>query len=94
MGPVALSCHMALDMLCQEMHESWSMLWLPDEPCVKEGRKDVNDWTLNRERKLLRHFSGWRTCSVRRAWKFLFVHGSGNCFFKCFFSGWASISVF
>ena len=30
-----LSCHMALDMLCQEMHEAWSMLW-PDEPCVKE----------------------------------------------------------
>ena len=29
LAKVALSCHMALDMLCQEMHEAW---WLPSEP--------------------------------------------------------------
>ena len=29
LAKVALSCHMALDMLCQEMHEAWKMLWLP-----------------------------------------------------------------
>ena len=34
---VALSCHMALDMLCQELHEAWWMLCLPDEPlCLKK----------------------------------------------------------
>ena len=26
LAKVALSCHMALDMLCQEMHEAWQML--------------------------------------------------------------------
>ena len=40
LSKVALSCHMALDMLWQEMHEAWWMLWLPDESRVKErGRK-------------------------------------------------------
>ena len=35
---VALSCHMELDMLCQEMHEALVVgLWLPDESWVKEG---------------------------------------------------------
>ena len=32
LAKVALTCHMALDMLCQEMHKAWWMLWLPDEP--------------------------------------------------------------
>ena len=32
LAKVALSCHMALDMLCQEIHEAWKMLCLPDEP--------------------------------------------------------------
>ena len=36
LAKVALSSHVALDMLCQEMHEVWWMLWLPDESCVKE----------------------------------------------------------
>ena len=35
LAEVALSCHMALDMLCQEMHEAWYMLWLPDESLKK-----------------------------------------------------------
>ena len=29
LGKVALSCHMALDMLCQEMNDSWQWVWLP-----------------------------------------------------------------
>ena len=39
LAKVAPCCHMALDMLCQEMREAWLMLWLPDESCVKGGRK-------------------------------------------------------
>ena len=29
MAKLALSCHMALDMLCQEMYEAWQWVWLP-----------------------------------------------------------------
>ena len=29
LAKVALRCHMALDMLCQEMHEAWQWVWLP-----------------------------------------------------------------
>ena len=32
---VALSCHMALDMLCQEMHKAWYVV--AARSCVKEG---------------------------------------------------------
>ena len=29
LAKVALSCHMALDMVCQEMHEAWQWVLLP-----------------------------------------------------------------
>ena len=29
LAKVARSCHMALDMLCQEMNEAWQWVWLP-----------------------------------------------------------------
>ena len=33
LAKVALSCHMALDMLCQEMHEAWLWEWCYREAC-------------------------------------------------------------
>ena len=36
LAKVALSCHMALDMLCQEILVD---AWLPDEFCVEEGSR-------------------------------------------------------
>ena len=35
LGKVALSCHMALDKLCQEMHEAWQSGDATERPAVK-----------------------------------------------------------
>ena len=46
LAKVALSCHMALDMLCQELHEAWKRLRLPDESCVKRRREGSEQQVL------------------------------------------------
>ena len=41
---LALSCHMALDMLCQEMHEAWYLVCDCQMSLrVAEGRRNVSD---------------------------------------------------
>ena len=32
LGRVATTCHIALDMLCQEKHEPWKLAMLPEKP--------------------------------------------------------------
>ena len=40
LAKVAPSCHMALDMLCQGMHEAWLLsCGRQMSPCVKEGTR-------------------------------------------------------
>ena len=41
LAKVALSCDVALDMLCQEMHEAWSLGDATERPFVTAKARDV-----------------------------------------------------
>ena len=43
LAQVAPSCHMALNVLCQDMHEAWETCGCQMSLVIKKGRKDVND---------------------------------------------------
>ena len=42
---MALSCHMALDMLCQEMHEAWFLNDATKRPAVTAQSAVLSPWT-------------------------------------------------